>query len=102
MVQCSSDLGEAPEPGLRSPARSQEQQFHSNLVLNSGILRINVCSIIITIHGAATVRQWQWSISTFVENPLQIAPFLSKQTQFYAILPQKRRFQEKTNPNKPN
>ena len=36
--------------------------------------------------------------STFVENIRQIHPFYAKQSQFSAILAQKHRFQEKTNP----
>ncbi|MBN1795067.1 MAG: hypothetical protein JW804_00180 [Sedimentisphaerales bacterium] len=36
--------------------------------------------------------------STFVERPLQITPFFTKQSQLSSILAQKRRFQRKTNP----
>ena len=36
--------------------------------------------------------------STFVENSLQITPFYAKQSQFYAFLASKRRYQQKTNP----
>jgi hypothetical protein len=40
--------------------------------------------------------------STFVENPLQIYPFVAKQSQFYVFLAQKQRFTQKTNPIKAN